>query len=87
MIVLGVNFKEPPGTVERFVEEHNITFPILMNPDDRLLLFYQARSLPRTHVIAPDGTVALRVIGPISDEEAFDAWLDEHQVGYVDGNK
>lgn len=87
MVVLGVNFKESRETVEKFVTENNITFPILMNPDDRLLLFYQARSLPRTHVIAPDGTVVLRVIGPISDEEIFDTWLDDHQVGYVDGNK
>jgi hypothetical protein len=49
-----------------------------------VLLFYQARSLPRTHAIAPDGTVALRIIGPI-EEERFDAWLDEHQIGRVQG--
>ncbi len=62
-----------------YPSEHHITFPILINPNDRPLLFYKARSLPRTYVIAPDGMVALSIIGPM-DEERFDAWFDEHGI-------
>jgi thiol-disulfide isomerase/thioredoxin len=77
--VLGVNFKEKADTVSKFVEKNGITFPVLMNPDDLLVLFYQARSLPRTYVIDPDGNIALRIIGAV-DEERFEEWLDEQGV-------
>ncbi|MCB0212539.1 MAG: TlpA family protein disulfide reductase [Anaerolineae bacterium] len=77
MVVLGVNFNESPGAVETFIEEHNITFPILMNPSDVVLTMYQARSLPRTFVITPDGTIVQRIIGEIVPEQ-FDAWREQH---------
>jgi thiol-disulfide isomerase/thioredoxin len=77
--VLGVNMVEPPEDVRLFTELHGITFPILMEPDTNLVLDYQARSLPRTVIIAPDGTTALRITGPI-DGEQLDPWLAKHGV-------
>jgi thiol-disulfide isomerase/thioredoxin len=79
MVVLGINYKETAESASRFVEENEITFPILMNPDEIVILFYEARSLPRTYVIDPDGNVALRIVGEIQ-EEPFDEWLDEQGV-------
>ena len=77
--VLGVNMAEPEENVELFTIRHGITFPILMEPDDILVLDYQARTLPRTVIIAPDGTMALRITGPI-DGEQLDPWLAKHGV-------
>jgi peroxiredoxin len=77
MVVLGVNFNEAPETVAQFVAEHNLSFPILMNPDDITLLVYQVRGLPRTFIIAPDGTIALRIVGEV-DPDQLDRWLDDH---------
>lgn len=77
LVVLGVNFNEPAGTAAQFVAEHQLSFPILLKPDDITLLVYQVRGLPRTFVIAPDGTIALRIAGALNQEE-LDAWLDEH---------
>ena len=77
--VLGVNMGETAEEVKLFTAKHGITFPILMEPDDILVLFYQARSLPRTFLIAQDGTIALRIIGPIEGEQ-LDPWLDTHDV-------
>ena len=50
-----------------------------MDPDDNLVLDYQARSLPRTVIIAPDGTIALGILGAV-DAEKLDPWLDEQGV-------
>jgi thiol-disulfide isomerase/thioredoxin len=77
--VLGVNFNEDAAAVAQFVAGHAISFPILMQPDDITLLVYGVRGLPRTTVIAPDGTIAHTIIGQIAPT-AFDAWLDAHQV-------
>jgi thiol-disulfide isomerase/thioredoxin len=77
--VLGVNFNEDAAVVAPFVADHAISFPILMQPDDITLLVYGVRGLPRTTVIAPDGTIAHTIIGQI-DPITFDAWLDAHQV-------
>ena len=77
MVVLGVNYNESSGAVKSFVEEHNITFPILMNPSDVVITMYQARSLPRTFVIAPNGTIVQRIIGEI-DPEQFNTWREQH---------
>ncbi len=77
--ILGVNFNENESTVRQFVDAHAISFPILLEPDDITRLVYGVRGLPRTIVIAPDGTIAHTIIGQI-DPTAFDAWLDLQQV-------
>ena len=77
--VLGVNMTEPPEVVKQFTAEHGIDFPILMEPDINTILDYQARQLPRTVIIAPDGNIALRIAGAI-DSERLDPWLEEQGV-------
>lgn len=77
--VLGVNFQESASDVAEFAAQYNITFPLLLDPSDITVLEYTARSLPCTFVIAPDGTIALRIIGEI-EQGRFDSWLDEHQI-------
>jgi thiol-disulfide isomerase/thioredoxin len=75
MVVLGINFNEDHATVEQFVRDHQLTFPMLLNPDDITLLVYGVRGLPRSFVIAPDGAIAATIVGAI-DPGQFDAWLD-----------
>ena len=77
--VLGVNFNEDESAIRGFVDKHEIAFPILMDPDDITLLVYGVRGLPRTFVIAPDGTIARSHIGQIDPTE-FETWLDAHNV-------
>jgi ribose/xylose/arabinose/galactoside ABC-type transport system permease subunit len=61
--------------VAAFVAEQGIDFPTLLAPDEITLLFYGVRGLPRTFVIAPDGTLAHTAIGALRPAE-FSAWLD-----------
>jgi thiol-disulfide isomerase/thioredoxin len=79
LVVLGVNFKEDADTVATFVAEHQLTFPILLTPDEVTLIVYGVRALPRTFVVAPDGTLAHQITGAI-DPADFDQWLDQHQI-------
>ncbi|MFN2137137.1 MAG: TlpA family protein disulfide reductase [Candidatus Promineifilaceae bacterium] len=77
--IVGVNAFEPAEDVDQFITEYSIKFPILMDPDINTILDYQARALPRTVIVAPDGTIALRISGPI-DGEQLDPWLEEHDI-------
>jgi thiol-disulfide isomerase/thioredoxin len=77
--VLGINYNEAPKDVQKFVDEHGVTFPILLEPDDVLKMVYEARALPRTVVVAPDGRVVNRTLGQLRPE-SFDAWLDANDV-------
>lgn len=76
LVVLGVNFNEDRARVAEFVADKGIDFPILLAPDEITLLFYGVRGLPRTFLIAPDGTLAHTAIGALRPEE-FSARLDE----------
>ncbi len=77
--VLGINYNEAPKDIKQFADQHGVTFPILLEPDDILKMVYEARALPRTVVVAPDGTIINRTLGQLRPE-AFDAWLDANGV-------
>jgi cytochrome c biogenesis protein CcmG/thiol:disulfide interchange protein DsbE len=79
MAVLGVNFKESADQAATFASDHGLQFPILLEPDEITLLFYGVRGLPRTFVIAPDGTIAGRFAGAL-DPTRFERWLDDQGV-------
>ena len=60
--------RESPTTVGDFVAETGVTFPVLLHPDDATLLAYDVRGLPLTAVIAPDGSLRERIVGPLNPE-------------------
>lgn len=74
LVVLGVNMREDRGDVQAFVDAIGIEFPILLHPDDAMLLAYGPRGLPLTYVVAPDGVVAFKQFGPLRPAW-FDPWL------------
>jgi thiol-disulfide isomerase/thioredoxin len=80
--VLGVNMNEPRARVAEFVAAYGITFPILLEPDEVVKIMYSTRALPRTVLVAPDGTVAGLVMGAVSPQ-SLDSWLEAHAVARV----
>lgn len=77
--VLGVNYDETRDRAASFVDANNIPFPVLLQPDDATLNFYETSGIPRTYVINPEGTVVARVIGAIRPD-VFEAMLDEQGI-------
>jgi cytochrome c biogenesis protein CcmG, thiol:disulfide interchange protein DsbE len=69
-IVLAVNMtsQDDPLKVNPFVQEHELTFPILFDRTGAVAISYQLRSLPSSYFISPDGTISKVVIGgPMSE--------------------
>ncbi|MBN1837460.1 MAG: TlpA family protein disulfide reductase [Spirochaetales bacterium] len=61
--VVAVNLQEDAKAVERFVSEHGLTFPILLDRTGRVGATYGARSIPITYIVDRDGFVVAGTIG------------------------
>jgi thiol-disulfide isomerase/thioredoxin len=75
LTVLAVNMREDEAEVRAFVVQHNLSLPILLEPDDQTLLEYGVQGLPLSIVVSPDGEVLQRHLGLV--DQAFQAWLEQ----------
>jgi cytochrome c biogenesis protein CcmG/thiol:disulfide interchange protein DsbE len=72
---MAVDVKEDQATVESFVKELNLTFPVALDPDGQVSdLSYQVRGIPTTIFVDANGVVAARHVGPL-DEATIDNYL------------
>ena len=79
--VLAVNLQEQDGTVSAFVEELRLTFPVLIDRDDRVASLYRIRSIPTTFFVDRSGVIREIIVGgPIPSaviESNLDALLEK----------
>ena len=73
LVVLGVNVRETPEAVERFLEEVGVDFPVVLDPDSAVVNRYLVTSLPLTFFIDREGRLRTLVVGGMSKKV-----LDEH---------
>ena len=67
--VIGVDLQESEGTVKKFIDSHNITFPIVFDPSGRTSYSYGVR-YTNTHVlIDKEGNLVRLVSGDISESD------------------
>lgn len=72
-VVLGVSLDVAPGEtdaegrsqgiVREYVDELQLTFPILLDPTGRVEALYNVSGLPTSYVIGTDGRIEGRVVG------------------------
>ncbi len=72
--------------VRRFVEEHDISFLILLDPDQTIMSRFRTLGVPETFLIGPDGVIAHRWIGEFdpmvpSERARVDALLSDDATG------
>jgi peroxiredoxin len=69
-IVLGINTtnQDDPAAIPAFLDQYNITFPILLDESGSVSALYQLRSLPSSYFIDRGGVIRDIVIGgPMSE--------------------
>lgn len=77
-VILAVNLRETENSgrnVEDFLEEHGITFQVLLDEETTVANTYNAQALPTSYLINTDGTIHNVAIGPLNYDlmvEAFD---------------
>jgi thiol-disulfide isomerase/thioredoxin len=77
-VVLAVNLDEPESRIEKFLSEVRLDFPVLLDPGRRVARAWDARILPASYIVGPDGRVRFTVTGEISwDHEQVVARISE----------
>jgi thiol-disulfide isomerase/thioredoxin len=61
--IVAVNLQEDRKTVQRFVDELGVSFPVLLDTTGRIGATYGARSIPTTYIVDREGFVIAGSIG------------------------
>ncbi|MGG0716885.1 TlpA disulfide reductase family protein [Robertmurraya massiliosenegalensis] len=73
-VVLAVNVtitEKNRDDVNKFVEEYELTFPILMDESGKVANQYEILSYPTSYFIDSDGVVRAKIVGGLSKEVMF----------------
>jgi cytochrome c biogenesis protein CcmG/thiol:disulfide interchange protein DsbE len=64
LTVLAVNFREAPGTVQRYARELGLTMPLLVDPAGAITKSYGVIGLPTSFLVGRGGRAVARAVGP-----------------------
>lgn len=67
--ILGLNLDEPKVSVQNFIDQYQVKFPILFDKNEVMRKRYGVTQYPTTFFIGPDGKIAVVQIGEM--QEAF----------------
>lgn len=69
--VIGLAYEDiQPADLKAFLAEHPVVYPItIVDTYDPPVGFDTPRGLPMTYLIAPDGSVAKKILGPVTAKE------------------
>lgn len=68
VVILAVNI-DTSYDVKGFVEERDLTFPILLDDDNEVSKMYQVASIPTTYFIDQEGLISSKFMGPLQLEK------------------
>lgn len=67
--ILAVNVGEPEFLINKFIQKHDLSFPILKDPKKDIMGVYGIYHLPATILITPDGEVIKVEEGELTEEK------------------
>lgn len=65
-VVLGVVDQDQPSAAARFVERSGGRYPVVADPDGQLGLAYGVRGPPTSFLVARDGRIVTKIVGPVT---------------------
>lgn len=72
MAVLAINASEDKSTVENYVEQLGLTFPVLLDSKGKVQAQFLVRALPTTVFLDRKGVFQEMVLGPLTEEKLMD---------------
>lgn len=74
--VLAVNLDEPEARVRKFLTQMKVDFTVLLDPEKKAARAWNARVLPASFVVGPDGGIRYSLVGDLD-------WADDRVVSRV----
>lgn len=62
-VVLGLNVEESRAVVQQFMDEVEMTYPVLLDEGGEVLQTYRANGLPMSVIVDPEGVIQVRHVG------------------------
>ena len=82
VVAVSIDAASARGEIDRFLEEFDVTFEVLHDPDGRIMETYRTAGVPETFLIGRDGTLLRRWIGRIDPlSPSIRAQIDAALVG------
>jgi cytochrome c biogenesis protein CcmG/thiol:disulfide interchange protein DsbE len=66
VVLVGIPFEDPHAASVRYAREMRLTWPLVQDPGSRTALAYGVYGPPETFVVAPNGRILYKQIGPVS---------------------
>jgi cytochrome c biogenesis protein CcmG, thiol:disulfide interchange protein DsbE len=76
-LVLGLDVQDLSGEALQFAADFGIAYPSLRQAGDAAYRDYELTGLPETFVIDPQGRIALKVVGELSDPAQLTTAIDQ----------
>lgn len=73
--IVGVVYQDRPESARRFMRRLGGEWPSVLDPGSRIAIDYGVYGVPETFFLSPDGNVARKHIGPLT-QEALEAAVD-----------
>lgn len=67
-VVLGVDYREPPGQVSGFIETFRVGYPVVIDADGSVTERYGLPGLPGTFFIDSRGIIRKEALGPVTGD-------------------
>ncbi len=77
LMVLAINIGDSASEAEQFLQEHNLSLPVLLDTKKVIAPKYGIRYIPTTFFIDKDGIVRNKIIGAFPDKEAIESRLGD----------
>ena len=76
-VVLGINVEEPRKAVEPFVDDMDMTYPVLLDESGLVLKEYRGLGLPMSLLVDREGVIQVRHMGFLTGKQ-LESYLAKH---------
>ncbi|HHB91227.1 MAG TPA: redoxin domain-containing protein [Anaerolineae bacterium] len=69
LMILEVDVADPPEAVAQFVQEYNMTMPVILDQREEVTRLYRTNSFPTSFFIDREGVIQLRWVGYLPEDQ------------------
>lgn len=76
-VVLTINVKEPASRAQRFMQNNQITLPLIPDPQGEWSKRFDVKVFPTTLLVGPSGRIQWRIVGEVDWSASMaQSWVD-----------